>query len=272
MAGIFHAYIKDSRRSTRTHKMFVVVTGGCRLASDVFFNLFTDAQSHVTCGELVDSEEAWYLNNINQRNNARVIHAIAQEYGFKIPVMQDTNSYHDKAEMASCCTETMLHSMHKEQKGNHVVVTNCCADPRQSGNGVLCSMHPTEGVWLFRGPAVTKNQMMNYGGTFGHDSTISPAAFPTCTSSSCDSYSFKYKAPVGSPMEMNQISLSVLADSPVVARLDSNGMRIDPQEDCKHVCIDEAFMRKLNSLQWNRDNGLVELIPIAVVVTNADAM
>lgn len=57
MAGLFHAYVKDSRRSTRTHKLFIVVTGGCRLASDTFYNLFTDSQMHVTCGEMVDSEE-----------------------------------------------------------------------------------------------------------------------------------------------------------------------------------------------------------------------
>lgn len=272
MAGIFHAYIKDFRRSTRTHKMFLVVTGGCRLASDIFFNLFTDAQGHVTCGELVDSQEAWYLNNTSQRSNAKILHAIAKEFNFSIPVMQDTNSYHDNAEIANCCTETMLHSMHRSQKGGQVIITNGCTDPRLSSNGVLCSMHPTEGVWLFRGPAVTKNEMMNYGGTFGHSNTLSPLGFPTCTSSSSDNYSFKYKAPTGSAVERIQIALSHLADSSVVARLDSDARRMPPQEQCKHVCIDEAFMKKLGMLQWNRDHGVVELIPIAVVVTDTDAM
>lgn len=216
--------------------------------------------------------QAWYLNNISQRNNARVIHAIAKEFNFPIPLMQDTSSYEDAAEIASCCTETMLHSMHRDQATNQVVVTNCCMDPRQQGNGVLCSMHPTEGVWLFKGPPVTKHQMMNYGGTFGHDAAQGHAAFPTSTPPSSNNYSFKYKAPAGSPMQHHQISLCMLSDSPVVARLDANGVRLPPQQGSKHVCIDEAYMRKLNTLQWNRDNGMVELIPIAVVVTDANLM
>jgi hypothetical protein len=32
----------------------------------------------------------------------------------------------------------------------------------------------------------------------------------------------------------------------------------------KHVCFDEAFFKNLERMQWNRDNGYVELIPIIV--------
>jgi hypothetical protein len=31
-----------------------------------------------------------------------------------------------------------------------------------------------------------------------------------------------------------------------------------------YVCFDEAFFKNLERMQWNRDNGVVELIPIVV--------
>jgi len=34
--------------------------------------------------------------------------------------------------------------------------------------------------------------------------------------------------------------------------------------------MDEAIIKKLSGLQWNRDNGIVELMPIAMVVTGSD--
>ena len=31
-----------------------------------------------------------------------------------------------------------------------------------------------------------------------------------------------------------------------------------------YMCFDEAYFKTLESMQWNRDNGCVELIPIVV--------
>jgi hypothetical protein len=32
----------------------------------------------------------------------------------------------------------------------------------------------------------------------------------------------------------------------------------------QYMCFDEAYCKTLESMQWNRDNGCVELIPIVV--------
>ena len=32
----------------------------------------------------------------------------------------------------------------------------------------------------------------------------------------------------------------------------------------QYMCFDEAYFKTLESMQWNRDNGCVELIPIVV--------
>ncbi len=48
-------------------------------------------------------------------------------------------------------------------------------------------------------------------------------------------------------------------DTPQLVRLHSERVALAP-----YMCFDEAYFKTLESMQWNRDNGCVELIPIAV--------
>lgn len=47
--------------------------------------------------------------------------------------------------------------------------------------------------------------------------------------------------------------------------VDQNGAKLDPQEGSS-TYVDEAYIRSLQEdCSWSRDNGVIELIPIAVV-------
>ena len=48
-------------------------------------------------------------------------------------------------------------------------------------------------------------------------------------------------------------------DTPQIVRLASPRVALAP-----YMCFDEAYFKTLESMQWNRDNGCVELIPIVV--------
>lgn len=48
-------------------------------------------------------------------------------------------------------------------------------------------------------------------------------------------------------------------DTPSIVRLHSKRVASAP-----YMCFDEAYFKTLESMQWNRDNGCVELIPIVV--------
>lgn len=37
-----------------------------------------------------------------------------------------------------------------------------------------------------------------------------------------------------------------------------------PSKASHYMCFDEAYFKTLETMQWNRDNGCVELIPIVV--------
>ena len=48
-------------------------------------------------------------------------------------------------------------------------------------------------------------------------------------------------------------------DTPQLVRLHSDRVALAP-----YMCFDEAYFKTLESMQWNRDNGCVELIPVVV--------
>lgn len=64
--------------------------------------------------------------------------------------------------------------------------------------------------------------------------------------------------PTSSPVVRRQQSI-VVQDTQAIVRLRSATPR-----STQYMCFDEAFFKTVESMQWNRDNGCVELIPIVV--------
>jgi hypothetical protein len=64
--------------------------------------------------------------------------------------------------------------------------------------------------------------------------------------------------PTSSPAVKRQQSI-VVQDTPAIVRQHS-----PPAKRTQYMCFDEAFLKTVESMQWNRDNGCVELIPIIV--------
>jgi len=65
--------------------------------------------------------------------------------------------------------------------------------------------------------------------------------------------------PTSSPIVKRQQSIAV-QDTPAILRLHS----APPKVPRPYMCFDEAYFKTLESMQWNRDNGCIELIPIIV--------
>jgi hypothetical protein len=64
--------------------------------------------------------------------------------------------------------------------------------------------------------------------------------------------------PTSSPSVKRHYSILV-QDTPQLVRLHSQ--RPGPSQ---YMCFDEAYFKTLESMQWNRDNGCIELVPIVV--------
>jgi hypothetical protein len=63
--------------------------------------------------------------------------------------------------------------------------------------------------------------------------------------------------PTSSPQVKRAQSITV-QDTPAIVRLRSKPAK------SQYMCFDEAYFKTLECMQWNRDNGCVELIPIVV--------
>ena len=134
---------------SRTHKLFIITSGGCSNLSDKFYNCFVDiCGSAMSVDEVLESEEAYYLKRISGRNNTRILKIVADEMGLSIPSMVDSCAY-DPYEVAICTTETIFNDMHRQKDGRVTTLVKC-VDTTRIENGILCCMHPAEGFWLFK--------------------------------------------------------------------------------------------------------------------------
>ena len=129
-----------------------------------------------------------------------------------------------------------------------VLLYNAACDTTTLQNGLLCQMNPSEGYWLFKGSPRSSSRGTSFGSMFGCADLC--GVFPT--RSPC------YRKGLGSPNHVQGL------DTDIVARIQSPAR----SKSCSTVyqCFDEAFMRNLESMGWNRDHGVVELVPITVTV------
>lgn len=264
MVGLFHAYVKGFNKDCRIHKLFILTSGGCNKMGDQYFNLSIDVRNHMSVRELMDAEETWYLKRANQRNNARILKRIADEFNLSIPVAPDPYSY-NPSEIASTTTETMHYDFVQEAY-NRMSFMSKCMNTTQCRNGILVGLHPSEGVWIFKGPVQTKSAMMCFGGSFGSEEA--QTTFPICTSKVRPNYNWNSKTVPGSPMCQGRPCIVTAKDNASIVRVDANANVVDsPLSPEKYTYIDESFIRMLKEdAQWSPDNGLIELMPIAVVV------
>ena len=254
--GFYHAYIRGYNRDVRTHKLFAVCSGGCAKAADQFCNRMIDVGGKWTAGEVADSEEAWWLRKACQRARTRLIKMLADEFGLRVPCVEDVLAHPlaGAAEdpprasgrqgpppilMAVPTTDTVEHDLARGD-GLTVMVTNSAIDTTRVTNGMLCHMHPSEGYWLFRGAPRGTGV---HGAMFGNHSVCGtfPARSPTVPT----------RHPNAVPSK----------DRAYVVRAEGGGT-----QSSAFMCFDEAFFKNLELMQWNRDNGHVELIPIVVGV------
>ena len=245
--GLYHAYIRGYNRDVRAHKLFVVCSGGCSKAADQFCNLVIDVGREWTAGEVAESEEAWWLRRACQRSRCRLAKMLADHFGVKVRSVEDVLAHPDSSLESSAVlqavpsTDTIEHDMIKRD-GRFVTIHNSSVDTTRITNGILCQMHPAEGVWLFRGAPRGTGL---HGAMFGNHGVC--GSFPT-------------RAPTVSTGLAGLKASTNLHDGASVVRLSDGGRRVGE----KHVCFDEAFFKNLERMQWNRDNGYVELIPIIV--------
>lgn len=239
--GLYHAMVRGFQKDNRQHKLFIGVSGGCSKCSDAFYNLMIDVGTEWSAQDIANSEEVWWLRKAGQRLRCRVASLLAKKFGLKIMEQVDVHSYHQDL-IGIPTTDTIEHDI--VCKDNQVTLYNACCDTSALHNGILCQMNPTEGYWLFKGNPRSSSRSTCFGTMYAHHCEVFPTRSPL------------YQRHFGNPSCVQGL------DSKLVVR--QSETKRTKSDNTVYQCFDEAFMKKLEEMGWNRDHGVVELVPIIV--------
>lgn len=171
---------------------------------------------------------------------------------------------HDMCTTSSVCGE----------RDDTVQVFDSCMDVSCIRNGFLCSMHPSEGYWIFKGENNRAMGGNSYGMAWTPPASLEGAhGMPTSV--------IRAPPPVdGNPMlskgshyahatVCTSDSRSVVRINPVEQRDPNTDEEVEPypEVECMYQFFDEQYMSLVSKeMGWPRDKGVVELIPIVVGV------
>lgn len=199
--------------------------------------------------EVNDAEETFWLRQASHRARCRLLFLLAEKFGLKIKTISDINSYDGRA-MALATTDTVYNNISRLRSG-HIAVFNDCVDTTTSRNGIVNSLHPSEGMWIYRGVPRASGGTCPLG--FGFGDQRSCGIFPAGT--------FE----VSRPNKNRPLGFSTVFTRSSEAVYTHRSDRSNPGREFSWP--DEAFLDTLRSMGWDRNNGIVELIPIVVGTT-----
>lgn len=332
MVGIYHSFVRGHNRDTRVHKLFIIVSGGCGKASDEFYNTVLDCHGHANAKTCVMSEEAWWLRRASYRSRCRIIAECAKAFGISVKNIKDIHSFDSAVpastndndgesssiaassgimgtggvRMAVPTIDTVTHDMcisSTTHPNDTVHLFDGCVNINDIRNGVLCSMHPSEGYWIFKGAQNRAHGSNAYGiswNIFKEKSVID--AMPTSvikvhhtdlanrkistntTQSMVGSSITTTSTPISSTtsntvkdrnnamVKSLQYAVASTTDSHAIVRVSvvekrKNGVEIGPfpEKERLYQFFDEEYLSMVSRcMGWPRDRGVVELIPIVV--------
>jgi hypothetical protein len=201
----------------------------------------------------VQSEEVQWRRMATQRSHNRVAADLASIFDLDVQKTLDLDDPTGERRMLYPTTSTthndLVHCTHTER----VKITDCACIPENSNNGILFEMYSAEGFWLYHGPRDYSN-CNPYGSEFA--CTGADSAFPTKTTQ----FNERFKA-------------STRADVVNLPRRSSDDtLRADegPTGDDSNQFLypSESFMRTLQRLGFNRNDGITHLMPLVCYVAD----
>ena len=245
--GLYQAFCRGYQKDVRVHKLFIGVNGGLNRCSDEFYNLLLDVGNEFTCQEVAFSEEAWWLRKACQRSRSRVALLCAEHFGLNIATTRDLFSF-TQDQIGVPIVDTVEFDI-KEGADGEVEFYSGCIDTTSIQNGIITKMHESEGMWVFRGGAKSSAKATSFGALFGSKNVC--GVFPT--------RSPYYKRLQGSPSYVNGLDSELIVRHSSLPRTKADGYVFQ--------CFDERFFGNLSTMQWDRNCGVIELVPIVVGMT-----
>jgi len=249
--GLYHAYSACGGAAVREHKLYIVVSGCLTHAAEELHNLWQDTKHSITCAEFVQSEELQWLRMATQRNHNRIAADLASIFDLDVPTTLDLDDPTGERRMLYPTTSTLHNDLVHCEHTDRVKLTDCACLPENSTNGILFEMYSAEGFWLYHGPRDFSN-CNSYGSEFA--CTGPDSAFPTKT---CR-FNERFKASMRADVVHIPRSSSDDTLRPAGVTDDTN----------QFLYPSESFMRVLQRLGFNRNDGITHLMPLVCYVAD----
>jgi hypothetical protein len=284
--GVYHAHVRSRDSGRRHHKLFIIASGGCRRACEQFYNMNLDLLGNATAHELESCEEAWWLRRTCTRSRCRTVQMVADALKLDVPNTRDIFAFEETISLPVFTVDTLDHDLTETDDGRVALLNECC-DSTQILNGIGCTLHPTEGVWIFQGSQKSSvGTLSNFGGVFGQQDVC--GAFPTGTFTILeeDYQHQNYSHRSGCAKKVIRESLSVQdGNTNGKHKIQDTRLNLYKEQVCQHVLyfdpvtgkevvdidwdnrqqfvkFDESFLKHLESHDWCREYQIIELIPI----------
>ena len=251
--GIYHCFMRTNAQNEREHKVFIVVSGNCRHASEELHKLWLDARDDITIAQFMECGEVVWLRQTTLRWLNRVAWRIMTALGLSSnAIVADSEAVGSRVSMLIPTHYTVYNDMSINPATNQFLMTNNAALVQRATSGVIFDCFSSEGFWIFHGARDTSSYKI-FGSDFS--ATRDCYAFPTKT--------VCYHALHACKKAQSQVSFS-------------RSSRVDVKKST--VCLyaeqnalytgfmfpDSSFIAELEKLGFSYNNGITNLMPIVM--------
>jgi hypothetical protein len=247
--GLFHAFVRPHTKDCIEHKLYIVLSGSLQFLDEEFFRIWQDCNTYTTCEQLLESEELQWLRSATLRNHNRVAARVADALGLRVRCFIDTDDPTNKKRSAHPTTITMKNDIHIDLSSRRVHMVDAGCFLHNSVNGILHELHASEGFWIFCGP-VDHASYNCFGTIFNHHKDVS--SFPTTTFRYHDQ--FPQRGTIVSSHHASESTKDTIYELKVPTQVAT-------------LFPDESYMKRAESLGYNRNQMVVSLMPVLQYVS-----
>lgn len=250
--GVYHAFMRTTAQNMREHKMFIVVSGHCRHASEELYNLWLDARESITAQQFMECAEVDWLRKATLRHHNRLAARVAQRLDLRVRYIDDVEAVTSTSALlpTTCCVgRDLVLTRGRIALTSDAVLLETCK------SGVVFDCFASEGFWVFMGPRDTGSYRM-----FGTELRVPAknAAMPSKSVRHHRLFPAREKANVvGAPARRAQDGLGddVAASSCVLYHRPESAFTgfLFPHAD---------FVQALAKLGYSINDGITNLMPI----------
>ena len=251
--GIYHCFMRTNAQNEREHKVFIVVSGNCRHASEELYNLWLDARDDITVAQFMECGEVAWLRQATLRWLNRVAWKIMDALKLSShTVVEDKEAVGRKVYMLMPTTYTVYNDMCLIMHANQFLMTNNATLLHSTSSGVIFDCFASEGFWIFHGARDTSSHKI-FGAEFRANKDC--YAFPTKTVCYHMLYACRH----------SQTQVTFARSAKTETKKTTVCMYAADKSKFTGVMFpDSSFIAELEKLGFSNNNGITNLMPIVM--------